>query len=268
MKSPQPESSRIFSAFKRKAIGALTLAVPFMLVAGAVHAQQQQIPIPNFNIQVGTANNPQEVSSALQILALLTVLTLAPALIMLTTSFTRIVIVFSFLRTALGTQQAPPNQVLVGLAMFLTFFIMAPVWNDINTNALQPYLQRRIPQDQAFNLASNSLKKFMSKFTREKDLALFVKISGIQRPNNLNDLPVWVMIPAFVISELKTAFQIGFVIYIPFLVIDMVVSSVLMSMGMMMLPPVMISLPIKLMLFVVVDGWHLLVASLIQSFTG
>lgn len=235
-------------------------------LCGYVYAQG--IPIPSFNLQLGQSKNPQEVAASLQIIILLTVLTLAPAILIMTTSFVRIVIVLSFLRNALGTQQAPPNQIIIGLSMFLTFFIMAPIWGDINKNALQPFYKKKISQEVAFNRAVVPLKKFMVKFTREKDLALFVRIAKIKRPRNIKDIPVWVVIPAFMISELKTAFQIGFMIYIPFLVIDMVVASVLMAMGMMMLPPIMISLPFKIMLFVLVDGWYLIVGSLVRSFIG
>ncbi|MGA0341886.1 MAG: flagellar type III secretion system pore protein FliP, partial [bacterium] len=197
---------------------------------------------------------------------LLTLLTLAPALLIMTTSFTRFVIVFSFLRQALGTPQTPSNQIVVGLALFLTIFVMMPVYQEINENALQPYLDNRITQEIFLERTSIPVKRFMQQYTREKDLALFMKITNLPRPRTIDDVPVWVVIPAFVLSELKTAFQIGFVIYIPFLVIDMVVASVLMAMGMMMLPPIMISLPFKLMLFVLVDGWHLLVGSMVKSF--
>lgn len=231
-------------------------------------AMGQTVPIPSFNLQVGQSADPAQVASTLQIIALLTVLTLAPALIVMTTSFTRIIIVLSFLRNALGTQQSPPNQVLIGFALFLTFFIMAPLWSTVHTQALKPYFDKQITQDAAIERATGPVKKWMVGFTREKDLALFVRIAKIERPKNLSDVPIWVVIPAFVISELKTAFQMGFIIYIPFLVIDMVVSAVLMSMGMMMLPPIMISLPFKIMLFVLVDGWYLLTASLVKSFTG
>jgi len=184
----------------------------------------------------------------------------------MTTSFTRFVIVFSFLRQALGTPQTPSNQIVVGLALFLTIFVMMPVYQEINENALQPYLDNRITQEIFLERTSIPVKRFMQQYTREKDLALFMKISNLPRPRTIDDVPVWVVIPAFVLSELKTAFQIGFVIYIPFLVIDMVVAAVLMAMGMMMLPPIMISLPFKLMLFVLVDGWHLLVGSMVKSF--
>jgi flagellar biosynthetic protein FliP len=197
---------------------------------------------------------------------LLTVLSLAPAILILMTSFTRIIVVFSFLRHALGTQQMPPNQVLVGLALFLTVFVMTPAWQKVNSDALQPYLASEIPQEEALEKAVKPLRRFMLKQTREQDLALFVKTAKLQRPRKPEEVSTLVLLPAFVISELKTAFQIGFLIYIPFLVIDMVVASVLLSMGMMMLPPIMISLPFKLLLFVLVDGWALLVGSMLKSF--
>ena len=215
------------------------------------------LPVPQIGIGVGAAETPQEVALSLQILALLTILTLAPAILILMTSFTRIIVVFSFLRNALATQQMPPNQVLVGLALFLTFFVMAPVWAEVNQNALQPYLAEEITQEDAFEKALNPLREFMFKQTREKDLALFVNLAADTKPDGPEDIPIYAVIPAFAISELKTAFQIGFLIYVPFIIIDMVVASTLMSMGMMMLPPMMISLPFKLLLFILVDGWHL-----------
>ncbi len=202
----------------------------------------------------------------MQIFLLMTVLSLAPAILIMLTSFTRVVIVLSLLRRALGTMQMPPNQVLIGLALFLTFFIMTPVWQQINQTALQPYLEDKIEQKQALQKAAEPLRGFMFKQTREKDLALFVSIAKIERPKDANDIPISVLIPSFIISEVKTAFQIGLLLYVPFLIIDMVVASVLLSMGMMMLPPIMISLPFKLMLFVLADGWNLLVGSLVRSF--
>jgi flagellar biosynthetic protein FliP len=240
----------------RHVLGAIAL---LLLSAGAAHAQLQVPQIP-------LTDQPQDVAASLQILAMLTVLTLAPAILMLMTSFTRIVIVLSFVRQAIGTQMMPPNQVIVGLALFLTFFVMAPVIGDINQTALQPYAQGAITQQVALDRAQGPLRKFMFKQTRQKDLALFVSMAKMERPRRPDDIPTHVLIPAFIISELKTAFQIGFVIYLPFLVIDMVVASILMSMGMMMLPPIMISLPFKLILFVLVDGWHLLSRALVSSF--
>jgi flagellar biosynthetic protein FliP len=238
----------------------LLWAIALLVIhAGAAHAQFQVPQIP-------LTDQPQDVAASLQILALLTVLTLAPAILMLMTSFTRIVIVLSFTRQAIGTQMMPPNQVVVGLALFLTFFVMAPVAGDINKTALQPYAEGAITQQVALDRAQQPLRKFMFKQTRQKDLALFVSMAKMERPRRPDDIPTHVLVPAFIISELKTAFQIGFVIYLPFLVIDMVVASILMSMGMMMLPPVMISLPFKLILFVLVDGWHLLSRALVSSF--
>lgn len=224
------------------------------------------IPIPNISVGVEAANNPKDVALSLQILLTLTVLSLAPSILIMMTSFTRIIVVLSFLRGALATQQMPPNQVLVGLALFLTFFTMSPYMQQVNTQALQPYLAGTITQETAMDQALRPMRQFMFKQTRENDLALFVNLSDAARPNSPDDIPTTTLIPAFVISELKTAFQIGFLIYIPFIVIDMVVASTLMSMGMMMVPPVMISLPFKLLLFILVDGWHLIIRSLIISF--
>ncbi|MBW1715884.1 MAG: flagellar type III secretion system pore protein FliP [Deltaproteobacteria bacterium] len=221
---------------------------------------------PTVHIGVEKGENPGDISMLLQIVLLLTVLSLAPAILMLMTSFTRLVVVFAFLRSALGTQQTPSNQIIAGLALFLTFFIMMPVWQKINSNALQPYLNEKISQKVALKEAINPIRQFMFRQTREKDLALLVKMSGRKKPNNPADILTSVLIPAFVISELKTAFIIGFVLYVPFLIIDMVVASVLLSMGMMMLPPILISLPFKLMLFVLVDGWHMIVGSMVKSF--
>ena len=222
--------------------------------------------LPSIHMGVGKSGDPGDVSVLLQIVFLLTVLTLAPAILILMTSFTRLAVVFTFLRQAVGTQQTPSNQIIAGLALFLTFFIMMPVWQKINNNALQPYLQEEISQGEAFKAAISPIRTFMFGQTREKDLALLVDIANIDRPRNADDVPTSVLIPSFIISELKTAFQIGFLIYVPFLIIDMVVASILLSMGMMMLPPIMISLPFKLMLFVLADGWYLIVGSLIKGF--
>lgn len=225
------------------------------------------VPIPNVSIGVEAANNPKDVALSLQILFTLTILTLAPSILIMMTSFTRIIVVLSFLRSALATQQMPPNQVLIGLALFLTFFTMSPYLDQVNQNGLQPYLSGTISQEEAMTQAMKPMREFMFKQTRENDLALFVNLSEMSRPNSPDDVPTTTLIPAFIISELKTAFQIGFLIYIPFIVIDMVVASTLMSMGMMMVPPVMISLPFKLLLFILVDGWHLIIRSLISSFS-
>ena len=221
---------------------------------------------PFITIGMDDAKDPAKMAVVMQIFLLMTILSLAPAILIMLTSFTRIVIVLSLLRRALGTMQMPPNQVLIGLALFLTFFIMTPVWHDIKQNALQPYLDDKIDQQQALQIAAEPLRKFMFKQTRKKDLALFIDIAKLERPKDADGIPLSVLIPSFIISEVKTAFQIGLLLYVPFLIIDMVVASVLLSMGMMMLPPIMISLPFKLMLFVLSDGWNLLVGSLVRSF--
>ncbi len=208
-----------------------------------------------------------QTSSAVQLFMLITVLSLAPAILVLMTSFTRIVVVLSFVRNALGTQQLPPTQIIIGLSLFLTFFVMMPTFSEVNSAALQPYLQSEITKEQALDNAEQPLRTFMFKQTREKDLELFVSLSKTERPRTYGDIPTHVLIPAFVISELKTAFQMGFAIFIPFMIIDMIVASTLMSMGMMMMPPMMISLPFKILLFVLVDGWHLVVQSLVTSFS-
>ncbi|PID16509.1 flagellar biosynthetic protein FliP [Sporosarcina sp. P34] len=211
-------------------------------------------------------SDPTNVSTSIKMLLLLTVLSLAPAILILMTSFARIIIVLSFVRTALATQQMPPNQVLVGLALFLTFFIMSPVLSQVNEEALTPLFDEEISLDEAYERASVPFKEFMSQHTRQKDLELFMRYNQMERPETIEDIPLTMMVPAFALSEIKTAFQMGFMIFIPFLVIDMIVASVLMSMGMMMLPPVMISLPFKILLFVLVDGWYLIIQSLLQSF--
>lgn len=223
--------------------------------------------IPSLSLQLSAGQaEPQKVAVALEIMALLTVLTLAPSIILTVTSFTRIIIVFHFLRQAMGTQQMPPNQVLAGLAIFMTVVIMMPLGRTVNDVALQPYLREEIDYREALSRAEQPVRSFLFKHTREKDLSVFFSISGIDRPQNKDEVPTMLLIPAYMISELKTGFQIGFLIYIPFLILDMVVASILLSMGMMMLPPVMVSLPFKILLFVMVDGWNLIVGSLVNSF--
>ncbi|RUL55793.1 MULTISPECIES: flagellar type III secretion system pore protein FliP [Lysinibacillus] len=211
-------------------------------------------------------NDPTNVSTSVKLLLLLTVLSLAPSILILMTSFARIVIVLSFARTALATNQMPPNQVIIGLALFLTFFIMAPTLQEVNEDALQPLFNEEIGLEEAYSRASLPFKEFMSQHTRQKDLELFLNYNQAERPASIEEIPLTMLVPAFALSEIKTAFQMGFMIFIPFLVIDMVVASVLMSMGMMMLPPVMISLPFKILLFVLVDGWYLVIKSLLSSF--
>lgn len=229
-------------------------------------AWAQNIPVPKITFGLDAAQNPQDVAMSLQIVLLMTVLSLAPSILAMMTSFTRIMVVLLFLRQALGTQQMPPNQVLAGLAMFLTFFTMGPVWDEINEKALQPYMKKEISLKEAYDETMGPLRGFMFKQTREKDIGLFVSVANLERPRTREDVPNRILIPAFIISEVKTAFQIGFLIYMPFIVIDMVVSSILLSMGMLFLPPVLISLPFKLMLFVLVDGWHLVITSLVKGF--
>ena len=243
----------------------LILTVTF--IWGGTVPFAEAVSLPSIQLGMDDVDDPEKVSSALQVLFLLTILTLAPSILILTTSFARIIIVLSFLRQAMGTQQTPPTQILIGLGLFLTLFVMGPTWNEINDKALQPFLNEEISQTDALKKAEMPLKTFMLKQTREKDLSLFIDISG-ENPTTNEEIDIRSLIPAFIISELKTAFQIGFLIYIPFLILDMVVASILLSMGMMMLPPVLISLPFKLMLFVMVDGWYLTVGSLMRSFGG
>ncbi len=229
-------------------------------------AQSNQLPlIPKLDF-ITTATNAQDVSVSIQILILLTILALAPSILIMMTAFLRIVIVLSFLRRALGLQTTPPNQVIIGFALFLTFYVMSPVIDDIYNNAYKPYSQEQISFYEFLDRVQKPLKYFMLKQTREKDLALFIKLGKIPKPKGIEDLKMRVIIPAFIVSELTRAFEIGFILYIPFLIIDMVIASILMSMGMMMLPPIMISMPFKIVLFILVDGWHLLVKELILSF--
>ncbi len=238
----------------------------FILFSFMTHQAFAQVSIPSVSMGLKTTDNPQEIVDSIKIVLVLTILTLAPAILILMTCFTRIIVIFSFLRQALGTQQMPPNQLLVGLSLFLTFFIMRPAFNEINAKSLKPFLDGEIKQDIAIEEAILPLRQFMFKQTRPEDLSLFLNLSGKAEAKTRADVETLVLIPAFVISELKTAFQIGFIIYLPFLIIDMVIASVLMAMGMMMLPPVVISLPFKIMLFVIVDGWSLIVGSMVKSF--
>ena len=243
----------------------LLMGIFFIMSLQQVNAQTA-LPIPRIGLNIEEAQNPQQVATSLQILFLLTILSIAPAILIMMTSFTRIIIVLSFVRNAIATQQTPPTQIIIGLALFLTFFIMAPIAGEINQNAIKPYLAEEITETEALEIGMKPLREFMFRQTREKDLALFIEISNAAVPDQLEDIPTTTLIPAFIISELKTAFQLGFILFIPFIVIDMVVASTLMSMGMMMLPPAMISLPFKLLLFIMVDGWNILVRSLILGF--
>ncbi|MCQ2739537.1 MAG: flagellar type III secretion system pore protein FliP [bacterium] len=221
---------------------------------------------PNINIGLQSANTPQDFTNGLQILIWLTILTLAPSILIMTTCFVRLVVVLSLTRQAIGAGNLPPNQVITSLALILTFFIMAPTFNEINEKALQPYMQNQITQQVALDRGIEPIREFMFKQTHEKEMALFIRMAKIEKPKTKADVPTYILLPSFILSELKTAFTIGFVIYLPFLVIDIVVSSVLVSMGMMFLPPSMIALPFKLIMFVMVDGWYLIVKSLVESF--
>lgn len=248
------------------------LILLMLTVFSTVISAAEEFQLPDIRLEIDNtpedtaADDGQDLVFSLRVLLLLTVISLAPAILIMVTSFTRIIIVLSLIRNALALQRMPPNQVLIGLALFLTVFIMAPVWQTANVDAIQPYVNNEITTEQAIERGAAPLRDFMFKQTREKDLGLFVNLSGIERPENKEDIPLYILIPSFVISELKNAFQIGFMVYLPFIMIDMVIASILMSMGMMMLPPVIISLPFKLLLFILVDGWYLLIETLIKTF--
>lgn len=261
MISPLPRRTSFSGFLFVSALGAVLALLTF-----GSESALAQVTLPSVNLGFKTTQNANEVVNTVKIILMMTVLTLAPAILIMMTGFTRLIVVLSFLRQALGTAQMPPNQILVGLALFLTFFVMRPAFEEVNQNALQPFLANKVNQEQAMDAALVPLRRFMFNQTRDADLGLFVKLSKIETPKTRQDVPTTVLIPAFIISELKTAFQIGFIIYLPFLVIDMVIASVLMAMGMMMLPPVVISLPFKIMLFVLVDGWTLLIGSMVKSF--
>jgi flagellar biosynthetic protein FliP len=245
----------------------LLISAPVLAQTGASPSASGSITAPSLNVQFPTNASPTDIVQVLRIVILLTVLTLAPAILIMMTSFTRIVVVLSFLRQSLGTQQMPPNQLIVGLSLFLSFFVMAPTFTQINETAIQPFMDEKISQEEALKNAESPIRAFMFSQTREKDLELFLGMTQKNKPKNRDEVATYVLVPAFVVSELKTAFQIGFMLYLPFLVLDMVVASVLMAMGMMMLPPMMISLPFKILLFVLVDGWDLIIGSLVKSFT-
>ena len=249
--------------------GFVVLSLTLLLLGAGMAAAQPTpptLPLPALQVGVQAAKSPQDVALTLQIVALMTVLSMAPAIILMLTSFTRILVVLGFIRNAMGLQQMPPNQVLVTLALFLTFFTMTPVWDQIYGKGLVPYMNGQIPAAQAWDRSIKPLRAFMFRQTREKELSLMVRLAKMPQPKNQDGIPTRVLMPAFMLSELKTAFQMGVVLFIPFIVIDMIVSSVLMSMGMIMLPPMMISLPFKVLLFVMADGWNLVIASLVSSF--
>ncbi len=238
-----------------------------VLSPALVHAQQAtSVPFPHIGINVGTSSKPGDISVTLQLLLLLTVLSLAPSLMIMTTSYLRIIIVFHFLKTALGTPQMPPSQLIAGIALFITFFIMAPTWSKVNDTALKPLMNGKITAEQAYDKGIEPVREFMFRNVRNDDLELFIGLAHLKRPNDRKDLPTYILIPAFVLSELRAGFIIGFFLFIPFVMIDMIIASILMSMGMMMLPPTLISLPFKILLFILVDGWHLIVGSVVRSF--
>ncbi len=243
-----------------------SMLIVFILAMVASRFALAQVTLPTVNLGFKTANNPTEVVSTIKLVIMMTILTLAPAILIMMTGFTRILIVLSFLRQAMGVQQMPPNQLLVGLSLFLTFFVMNPAFKEINNNAVNPYINGTISQDAAIENALAPLRRFMFAQTRDQDLSLFVKMAKIEQPKTRADVPTLVLIPSFIVSELKTAFMIGFIIFLPFLIIDILAASVLMAMGMMMVPPAVISLPFKIMLFVLVDGWSLLIGSMVKSF--
>lgn len=249
-----------------KIAAALLMTAALFLLAETSLAQSGGGTMPSINISVD-GDGGEDFSLAIQTLIILTILSFGPAIVTMMTSFTRLVVVFFFLRMGLGTQQSPPNQVLLGLAMFLTIFIMAPTFEDINSEAIQPYLNEEITQSEALTRAGTPLKEFMVRQTREKDLLLFMDLGDMDSVGSVEEIPVHVVIPSFIISELRLAFQIGFMIYLPFMVIDLVIASVLLSMGIMFLPPVLVSLPFKILVFVLTDGWYLLVESLLKSFS-
>lgn len=254
-----------------KSIIYIILIGVLLFAAENLYAQREELPppssinIPKLSVNVDMADGKDDMVLTLQILAVMTILTLAPSILVMMTCFTRIIVVFHFMRQALGTMTQPPNQLLTSLALFLTFFVMQPVINEANEKGLQPYMREEITQGQAIDNMLAPFRQFMLKQTREEDLGLFVKLSGADRPNSIEDVSIWAIIPAYSISELRMAFQIGFMVFIPFLVLDMIIASTLMSLGMFLLPPQLISLPVKILIFVLVDGWYLIVDSLMKS---
>ncbi len=241
--------------------------VLLIIFSGNVKAQTNPtIPLPSIGIDIKTSDKPEDVSVTLQILFLMTVLSLAPSLLIMTTSYLRTIIVFHFLKNALGTQQMPPGQLLAGIALFITFFVMAPTWNKVYDEAIQPLMDGKIKMQQAYDKGIEPIRQFMFKSTREEDIELFAGLAKLSRPQSRADLPTYILIPAFILSELRIGFIMGFFLFIPFIMVDMIVSSILLSMGMMMIPPMMVSLPFKILLFILVDGWNLVVGSLVRSF--
>lgn len=251
-----------------KKLNKTSLIFFFIIFASVTLGQNNQsltFPIPKLNVDVGTSQSGQDVAVTLQILFLMTILTLAPSIIIMTTSYLRIIIVFHFLKSALGTQQMPPGQLLSGIALFITFFVMAPTWNEVNDKALKPLMDKKITVEEAYDKGIEPIRNFMFKHVRNEDLELFISMANMGRPNSRDELPTYIIVPAFALSELRTGFIIGFFLFIPFLMVDLIISSILMSMGMMMLPPMLVSLPFKILLFVLVDGWNLIVGSIVRS---
>ncbi len=250
----------------KKLLAIVLLLLLVLTVQTQAQQAQQTIPFPKINLDVGTAKDGGDVSVTLQILLMMTILSLAPSIVIMTTSYLRIIIVFHFLKSALGTQQMPPSQLLAGVALFVTFFIMAPTWNKVNDEALKPLMDNKLTTGQAYDKGIEPIRQFMFKNVREEDLELFISLSHQARPATRNDVATYILIPAFVLSEMRAGFIMGFFLFIPFIMVDMIISSILMSMGMMMMPPMMISLPFKILLFILVDGWNLIVSSLVRSF--
>lgn len=243
----------------------LVLLLVLIIFPAEINSQPTTVPIPKIGIDIGASDKPEDVAVTLQILLLMTILSLAPSILIMTTSYLRTIIVFHFLKSALGTQTMPPGQLLAGIALFITFFVMAPTWNKVNTEALKPLMDGEIKLEEAYDKGIEPIRKFMFRNVRDADLELFIDLANINRPQSRDELPTYVIVPAFALSELRAGFIIGFFLFIPFLMIDMIIASILMSMGMMMLPPMLISLPFKILLFVLVDGWTLIVGSVVRS---
>lgn len=251
---------------KRYIIAASLIFVLFVFSGESFAQKATTIPLPSIGLDIKSSDKPEDVSVTLQILLLMTVLSLAPSIMIMTTAYLRIIIVFHFLKNALGTQQMPPGQLLAGIALFITFFIMAPTWSKVNDVALKPLMDGKMTVEQAYDKGIEPIRGFMFKHVRDEDLELFIGMSNIERPKNRTELPTYILVPAFALSELRTGFIMGFFLFIPFIMVDMIVSSILLSMGMMMIPPMMISLPFKILLFILVDGWNLIVGSVVRSF--
>lgn len=243
----------------------LVLLLVLIIFPAEINSQPTTVPIPKIGIDIGASDKPEDVAVTLQILLLMTILSLAPSILIMTTSYLRTIIVFHFLKSALGTQTMPPGQLLAGIALFITFFVMAPTWNKVNTEALKPLMDGEIKLEEAYDKGIEPIREFMFRNVRDADLELFIDLANINRPQSRDELPTYVIVPAFALSELRAGFIIGFFLFIPFLMIDMIIASILMSMGMMMLPPMLISLPFKILLFVLVDGWTLIVGSVVRS---